>query len=82
MFSKASNIFIVKNPLARYVMGVQICTPVPILAVGSVGEEEVSLPGASQQISLKWVLGLTTPFIQAGVQSIKCCRPNAHICCE
>lgn len=47
-------------------MWVQICIPVPILAVGNVGEE-VSLPGAAQQISPKWVPGLTTPFIQAGV---------------
>lgn len=48
-------------------MWVQICIPVPILAVGNVGEEEVNLPGAAQQISLKRVLGLTTPFIQAGI---------------
>lgn len=44
-------------------MGVQICIPVPVLAVGNMGEE-VNLPGATQQICLKWVLGLTTPFTQ------------------
>lgn len=43
-------------------MCVQICIPVPILAVGNVGEE-VSFSGAAWQISLKWVLGLTTPFM-------------------